>query len=81
MQTAYTDNEISSILKAKELFKLPLEELSHELENMDSGCENAHWMTPCSASPDVLPFSEDVLCNQLKELTLTHTNGNGQSLL
>ena len=37
-----TDEELSSIVAAKELFKTPMQELRKTLEFMDKGCQHGH---------------------------------------
>ena len=76
-----TDDEISSILEAKDFFKLPIQELRHKLENIDSGCDNLHHIIPCSVMPCKCPSNEEELCEQLKGHPLTCTSGKCQSLL
>ena len=76
-----TDDEVASIQKAKDVFKLPMPELRHELENIDSGCENGHYVTPCSADPVMFPSNEDDPSQRLMGHPLTCASGNCESLL
>ncbi len=73
-----TDDEVMSILKAKDFFKLPMAELRRELKNVDSGCENGHYTAAC---PDMFPSGEDVPCSQLLGHPLACASGNCHSLL
>ncbi len=70
-----TDDEVRSILKAKEFFKLPMAELCRELENVDSGCENGHYTAACYVGPDT---AEDGPCSQLLGQPLACARGNWQ---
>ena len=76
-----TDDEVASIQRAKDVFKLPMQELRHELENIDSGCENGHYVMPCSADPEVFPSDEDDPSRQLMGHPLTCASGHCKSLL
>ena len=76
-----TDDEVASIQKAKDVFKLPMPELRHELENIDSGCENGHYVTPCSADPVMFPSNEDDPSQRLMGHPLTCASRNCESLL
>ena len=76
-----TDDEVASILRAKELFGLPMQELRHELDNIDSRCENGHYTKPSSTDCDEFRFDEDDLFQQLMGHPLTCASGNCQSLL
>ncbi len=76
-----TDDEVRSILKAKDFFKLPMAELRRELENVDNGCENGHYTTACSVGPGTFPSGEDGPCSPLLGHPLACASGNCHSLL
>ena len=47
MRRLPTDEEISSIVAAKELFKQPMQELRNALESIDSDCQHGHYTDCC----------------------------------
>ena len=76
-----TDEEISSIVAAKELFKKSMQELRNGLESIDKGCQHGHYTDQCFAAKFTSQLDEQEQFHDLLGLPFPCAIGMCSSLL